>query len=129
MNLMKNARQIKKRITSSKGSGIALTNNETKDIIKVIKSLETEGILLKGTTKKIKSQGEGFLNFLWPLMSAGLLVIKNVFTPLGKSVLIPLELIKKIFGSGTSALIILTDETNDIIKIIKSLEESSLLIK
>ena len=62
-------------------------------------------------------------------MSAGLLVIKNVFTPLGKSVLIPLELIKKIFGSGTSALIILTDETNDIIKIIKSLEESSLLIK
>ena len=62
-------------------------------------------------------------------MSAGLLVIKNVFTPLGKSVLIPLELIKKIFGSGTSTLIILTDETNDIIKIIKSLEESSLLIK
>ena len=62
-------------------------------------------------------------------MSAGLLVIKNVFTPLGKSVLIPLELIKKIFGSGTSALIILTDEPNDIIKIIKSLEESSLLIK
>ena len=54
MNLMKNVRQIKKRITSSKGSGITLTNNETKDIIKVIKSLETEGILLKGTTKKNK---------------------------------------------------------------------------
>ena len=40
--------------------------------IKVIKSLEKRGILLKGTTTKITSQEEGFLNFLRPLMTAGL---------------------------------------------------------
>ena len=31
-------------------TGITLTNNEIIDIIKVIKSLENKGILLKGTT-------------------------------------------------------------------------------
>ena len=35
------------------GWGITLTNNEIKDILKVIKSLENWGILLKGTTIKI----------------------------------------------------------------------------
>ena len=54
-----------------------------------------------------------------------------------KSVLIPLELTaaasatdeatqKQIFGSGTTALIILNEEIEDIIKIVKSLKESEL---
>ena len=58
------------------------------DFIKVIKSLENRGILLKGTTRKITSQEGGFLtiNDSWfPL-------IKNVLTSLAKSVLIPLGL-------------------------------------
>ena len=33
------------------------------------------------------------------------------------------------FGSGTTALIISNEEINDIMKIVKSLEESGLLIK
>ena len=37
---------------SGKGSGITLTKNEIKDI-KVFKSLENRGILLKGTNMKI----------------------------------------------------------------------------
>ena len=41
---------------SNKVTGIALKNNGTKDIIKVIRSLESRGILLKGTTGKITSQ-------------------------------------------------------------------------
>ena len=49
------------------GSGITLTNNEIKDIKEVIKSLKNKGILLKGTTRVITSQEEGFLNFLRPL--------------------------------------------------------------
>ena len=40
-------------------SGITLTKNEIKDI-KVIKSLENRGVLLKGTTRKIPSQEGGF---------------------------------------------------------------------
>ena len=37
--------------------------------------------------------------------------------------------IKKILGSETTALIISNDEMEDIIKIVKSLEDSSLLLK
>ena len=62
------------------GSGITLTNNEIKDIIKVIKSLENREILLKGTTTKITSQEGGFLNFLRPLMTAGLPLMKRLLT-------------------------------------------------
>ena len=36
---------------------------------------------------------------------------------------------KKMFGSGNTILIISNEEINDIMKIIKSLEESGLLIK
>ena len=64
----------------------------------------------------------------------------NVLKPLAKSVLVPLELTaaasatdtaiqKKIFGSGTTTLVFSNEDPNDIMKIVKSLEESGLLIK
>ena len=56
--------ELSKQFALSKGSGITLTNNEIKDIMKVIKSLENSGVLLKGTTRKFTSQEGGFLNFL-----------------------------------------------------------------
>ena len=71
-------KKIKNGISSITGSGITLTNNEIKDIIKVIKFLENIGIYLKGTTTKITSQERRFLNFLRPPMTAGLPLIKNV---------------------------------------------------
>ena len=43
--------------------GVVLTNNEVKDIIKVIKSLEKRGILQKRTNEKIKNQKVRLLNF------------------------------------------------------------------
>ena len=73
------------KFTSSKGSGITLTNNEIKDIMKVIKSLENRGILLKGTTRKILIKN----SFLRPLMTAGLPLMKSVLMPLAKVVLLP----------------------------------------
>ena len=57
--------------------------------MKVIKSLENRGILLKGTNRKVTSQEGGFLIFLRPLMTAGLPLMKNVLTPLPKNVLLP----------------------------------------
>ena len=51
-------------------------NNEIKDIMKVIKSLENRGILIKGTTTKMTSQEGEFLNFLRSLMTAGLPLMK-----------------------------------------------------
>ena len=121
------------------GSGITLTKNEIKDIIKVIRSLENKGILLKGTTTKITSQEGGFLNFLKSLMTADLPLRKSVLTPSAKIVLIVLGLStgmsaadaaiqKKFYGSGT-ALIISNVKMKHIIKIVKSLKESGKLVK
>ena len=73
-------------------------------------------------------------------MTAGLPLMKSVLTPLPKSVLILLGLSagmsaadaaiqNKIYGSGTTALIISDEEMEDILRIVKSLEESGLLIK
>ena len=115
-----------------------------KCIIKVIKSFENRETLLKGTTKNVTSQEGGFLNFLRVLTTAGLPLMKNVLTPLAKSVLISSGLVasesatdfaiqkkkkKKKFGSGTTALIIWKEKMEDIIKIAKLLEETGLLIK
>ena len=55
---------FKKVSKKSFEAGIALKNNEIKDIMKVTKSLINIEILLKGTTKKIISQEGGFLNFV-----------------------------------------------------------------
>ena len=66
--------------------------------------------------------------------------MKNVLKPLAKSILIPLELTaiasakdaaihKKMFRFGMKTLIISYEEMNDIMKIVKSLKQSGLLIK
>ena len=90
--LDKHLDKFDKEFITSRGSGITLTNNEIKDIIKVSKSLENRGILLKGTTRKITTQQGGFLNFLRPLITAGLQLMKSVLTPLAKSILLAFEL-------------------------------------
>ena len=125
------AKNIKDRL---KSSGITLTNNEIKYIIKAIRSLENRGILLKGTSRKITSQEGGFLNFVKPLMLNGLAIKKDRLTPLAKSVLVSLRLAvpasvrdaaiqKNIFGSSMTVLIISNKKIKDVMKIAKSPEE------
>ena len=67
--------------------------------MKVIKSLENRGIILKGATRKTTSQEVGFLNFFKP---AGLPLMKSVLTPLAKSVLIPLGLSARISAADAA---------------------------
>ena len=50
------------------GSRIMLKINEIKDIIRVIKFLQTRGIWLKETSGKSISQEGGLVNFLSPLV-------------------------------------------------------------
>ena len=88
-DLKLSVKKIKDRLT---GSGITLTKNEIEYIIKVNWFLENRQILLKGTTKGISSQEGGFPNFLGQLMTPGLPLIKNVFTPLAKRILMPLRI-------------------------------------
>ena len=86
-------------------------------------------------------QSGGFLGkLLGPLLKTGLPLIKNVITPLAKSILIRLGLTaaasaadagiqKQILGSGNTTLIISNKDIEDLIKIVKSLEDSGLLLK
>ena len=117
---------------------ITLTNSETKDIIKVFRSLESRGILSKGTTRNIISEEGGFLNFLKPLMAAGLSLSK--FVLLAKSFLVPTELAatasakvsviqKDIFGVRTTALINSNEEMQYIMKTVQSLKDSGIMMK
>ena len=56
---------IQKALDEICKEGSKITNNEIKDILKVIWSLKNIRILLKGTTRQITSQeGGGLLNFL-----------------------------------------------------------------
>ena len=132
---------IGKKIKEKFGWGKTLTNNEIKDIMKVINSLENRVSLIKGTTRKFTGQEGGFFNFLRLLMAGDLPLMKSALIPLVKSVLIPLGLSagiwaadaaiqKKIHGSvlpldlplRETALLISNEETENIMKIIKSLE-------
>ena len=114
--------------------------------MKVIKSLQNRGVYEKELLEKLRVKKENFPTFwnhLWQL-----LLMKRVHMPLAKSVLMSLGLTaamsatdafiqKKIYGSDclldlalhTTALIISNEEIQDIMKIVKSLEESGILIK
>ena len=103
-------------------------------------NMSTDLELSKAQISEI-SQSGGFLGrLLSPLLKTGLPLIKNVIKPLAKSVLVPLGLTavasvadagihKKILGSENTTLIISNNEMEDIIKIIKYLENSGLLIE
>ena len=85
--------------------------------------------------------GEFLGRLLGPLLKTWLPLIKNVTKPLAKSVLIPLGLTaaasaadagihKKILGSGNNTTLIISNkDMEDLIKIVKSLEDSGLLLK
>ena len=73
-------------------------------------------------------------------MTAGVPLMKNALITLARKVLLSLGLTaaataayaviqEKIYGSGTTALIITNEEMEDIMKVVKSLGESGLLIK
>ena len=104
--------------------------------------------LLKTHLHKIGQLGGFIGRRLGPLLKTGLSLMKNVLKSLAKSVLIPLGLTaaasaldaaihKKMFESGcpsdltsrTATLIVSNEEMNIIMKIVKSLEGSGLLIK
>ena len=90
---------------------------------------------------KMVQSGRFLGKHLGPLLKIGLPLIKHVIKQLAKSVLIPSGLTaaasaadawihKKILGSGNNTtLIISNDKMKDLIEIVKSLEDSGLLLK
>ena len=82
-------------------------------------------------------QSGGFLENLLgklagPLMKVAMPLAKNILAPLGISAAMSAidgSIKKKMLGSGTTTLIMSNDEMDDILKIVKSLENSNALLK
>ena len=120
---------------------LVLTNREVANLRKAFGTNSSADIKLSKTHLSKTLQSGRFLGrLLGSLLKTGLPLIKNVIKPLVKSVLILLGLTaaasaadagihKKILGYGTTTLIISSDEMEDIIKIVKSAEDSGLLLK
>ena len=118
---------------------LLLTNRQVSNLCKSFANKPSTDIKLSKTQISKMIPSGGLLGrLLGPLLKTGLPLIRNVIKPLAKNILIPLELTaaaayagihKKILRSGTTTLIISNDERKGIIKIVKSLEESGLLIK
>ena len=67
-------------------TALMISNNEMKDIIKIVTSLEDYGLFLKGVTEtvknEVKEQKGGFISMLLRTLGAGLL--GNIFTVQGE---------------------------------------------
>ena len=76
---------IHKKIIGSRNTTLVISNNEMEGIIKIIKSLEDFGLLLKGVTEtvqnEVKEQKVGFLSMLLGTLGASLL--RNLLTGKG----------------------------------------------
>ena len=121
---------------------LLLTSRQVSSIRKAFANNSSVDIKFSKTQLSKMIRSGGFLGkLLGPLLKAGLLLMKSLITPLAKSVLIHLGLTaaasaadagmhKKILGSGgDTTLIISNNEIEDLIKIVKSLEDSGLLLK
>ena len=134
---------------------LLLTNRQVSNLRKAFANNSLTDIKLSKTQLSEMIQSGGFFGrLLGALLKIGLPLIKNVIKPLAKGALIPLGLTaaastadagihKKILGSGhnnnnhnnnynnnnNTVLIISNDEIEDIIKIVRSLEDSGLLLK
>ena len=121
---------------------LLLTDRQVSGIRKAFSNTSSVDIKFSKTQlSKMIQSGEFLGKLLGPLLKTGLPLTKKVITPLAKSVLIPLGLTatasaadagihKKILGSGNNTTLIISNkDMDDLIKIVKSLEDSGLLLK
>ena len=120
---------------------LLLTDSHVSSIRKAFSNNSSVDINFSKTQLSKMIQSAGFLGrLLGPLLKTGLPLISNVIKPLAKSLLIPLRLTAaapaadagihiKVLGSGNTTLIISNKDMEDLIKTVKSLEDSGLLLK
>ena len=114
---------------------LLLTNRQVANIRKgFVKNTSTDIKLSKTQLSKMTQSGRFLGNLLGklagPLMKVAVPLAKNVLAPLRISAAISAidgSIKKKMLGSGARTLIISNDKMNDILKIVKSLENSGLL--
>ena len=113
-----------------------MTNTQVARFCKPVLNGSLTNIKLSKTQLHKIVQSGGFLGrLLGPLLKTGLPLVGNVLKPLAKSVIKPSGLSaaasatdaaihNKILGSGFTTLVISNEEIEDIMKIVKSLEDS-----
>ena len=113
---------------------LLLTNRQVANIRKVFANHASTNIKLS-KVQLTKMQKGGFLRFLTPLLKPGLPLLKSVIKPLAMLGLTAAAsatdaaINKKILGSGNhTTLIISNDDMQDLLKIVKSLEDSGILL-
>ena len=119
---------------------LLLTDRQISSIRKAFANNSSVDIKFSKTKSWKMIQSGGFLGkLLGPSLKIGLPLIKSVINSLAKSVLIPLGLTaaasaadavihKKILGSGNTTLLISNKDIEDLIKMVKSLEDYELLL-
>ena len=116
---------------------LLLTNRQVANIHKAFANHSLTDIKLPKTQLLKMIQSGGLLGNLLgklagPLMKVTMPLAKNVLAPLRLSAAMSAidgSIKKKMLGSGTTTLIISNDEMDDILKIVKSLEDSNVLLK
>ena len=114
---------------------LLLTNRQVANIRKAFAKNTSTDIKLSKTQLSKMIQSGGFLGNLLgklagPLMKVAVPLAKNVLAPISAAMsAIDGSIKKTMLGSGMTTLIISNDEMNDILKVVKSLENSGLLLK
>ena len=111
---------------------LLLTNRQAANILKAFANHLSTDIKLSKTQLSGGFLGNLLGKLAGPLMKVAIPLAKNVLAPLGLSAAISAidgSIKKKMLGSGMTTLIISNDEMDDILKIVKSLENSGLILK
>ena len=116
---------------------LLLTNRQVTNIRKAFAKDTSTDIKLSKTQLSKMIQSGGFLGNLLgklagPLMKVAMPLAKNVLAPLGLSAAMSAidgSIKKKMLGSGATTLLISNNEMDDTLKIVKSLENSDVLLK
>ena len=116
---------------------LLLTNRQVANIRKAFANHSSININLSKTQLSKMIQSGGILGKLLgilagPLMKVAMPLAKNVLASLGLSAAMSAihgSIKKKMLGSGATTSIISNDEMDDILKIVKSLEDSNVLLK
>ena len=127
------------RLSSNFPHKLLLTNRQVSNLRKALAyNLSTDTKLSKIQLSKMIQSGRFLSEFLGPILKTGSVLMKKIFQSLAQGVLARLIAVtlvadagvhKKILGSGSTTLIISNEEMEDIMKTVKSLEDSGLLSK
>ena len=114
-----------------------LTQRQMEKIIdKIRNNMSTDKKLSRVQINKIIKEGRNLgkllMSFLPKLIKPAISIGKNILAPLGLSAAMSAAdtaILKKMYGSGNTTLIISNDDMDDLIKIITALEEHDILLK